>query len=73
MANSRTARTATPGRGAGMRASAAAAVPASPITVMPGSASSRLQTPSRTTSRSPGRKTLTCAPGACAQEGGVLG
>jgi hypothetical protein len=47
---SRTSSTATSGRSAGIRASAEDAVPASPTTVMSGSASSRSRTPRRTTS-----------------------
>ena len=47
---SRTSSTATSGRSAGMLASAAEAVPASPITWMSGSACSRLWTPRRTIS-----------------------
>ena len=47
---SRTSRIATSGRSAGIRASADWAVPASPITVMSDSASSRSRTPRRTIS-----------------------
>ena len=47
---SRTSSTATSGRSAGMRASADAAVPASPTTMMSGSASNSSRTPRRTTS-----------------------
>src|SRR5215472_1392937 len=55
---SRTSRTATSGRSAGMRASADWAVPASPTTMMSGSASSRSLTPRRTISWSSSRNTL---------------
>ena len=54
---SRTSRTATSGFSAGIRASAEDAVPASPTTVMSGSASSRSRTPRRTTSWSSRRNT----------------
>ena len=47
---SRTSSIATSGRSAGMRASAEAAVPASPTTTMSGSASSSSRTPRRTIS-----------------------
>jgi hypothetical protein len=47
---SRTSKTATSGRNAGIRASAEAAVPASPTTVISPSASSRSRTPFRTIS-----------------------
>ena len=46
----RMSRMATSGLRAGMRARAEAAVPASPMTVMPGSASRRSRTPIRTIS-----------------------
>jgi hypothetical protein len=59
---SRTSSTATSGRSAGIRASAADAVPASPITQMSGSASSRPRTPLRTISWSSRTNTPTCWP-----------
>ena len=55
---SRTSSTATSGRSAGILASADAAVPASPMTVISGSASSMSLTPRRTISWSSSRKTL---------------